>query len=192
MFTIDTKDKSGEIDLQVVANEGRNPMEEYYVNNLALTQFTASPDKISPVLDVTFDGVNILENDIVSASPLINVTLKDDNQFLLLDDTQSFTLLLEYPDGEPRQINNDSPEVSFVPATQGSSNKARLEYNPMLEQDGTYKLTVNARDVSDNVAGSSSYEVRFRVFNEEMVSNVFNYPNPVSYTHLTLPTTPYV
>jgi len=180
VFKIGTKDKSGEVNLQIIANESRNPTEEYYINNLALTKFTTSPDKISPVLDVTFDGINILENDIVSANPLINVTLKDNNQFLLLDDTQSFTLLLEYPGGDVRQVDNDSPAVIFIPATDGSNNKARLEYNPQLEEDGTYKLTVNARDASENIAGNSSYTVSFRVFNEEMVSNVFNYPNPFS------------
>jgi len=170
---------SGDYRLQLTLNKAKNPSEMYYFNNLGFTEFQVVGDQVSPVLDVTFDGVPILENDIVSAEPLISVTLKDENQYLLLSDTQLFELALMYPDGTLQQVDVSSPEVQFTPAT-GDDNKARLDYNPSLQADGTYKLMVRARDASSNVAGESVYEVSFRVYNEEMVSNVFNYPNPFS------------
>ena len=40
----------------------------------------------TPFLDVTFDGVHILDEDIVSPVPLISITLDDENEFLLLNE----------------------------------------------------------------------------------------------------------
>lgn len=180
VVTIESTDLTGKYSLEYIANPQKNPTESYYHNNFALTSLDVNSDHIAPVLDVTFDGIQILDNDIVSAKPLINISLKDENEFLLVNDTSLFTVLLESPNGEIQQIDMNSPDIIFYPATEGSVNKARLEFNPHLTTDGTYKLTVNAMDVSQNVAGQSSYEVSFRVFNEEMVSNVFNYPNPFS------------
>lgn len=170
----------GKHQLRLEVNRPKSPMERYYFNNLGFAEFKVYPDGTDPVLNVTFDGVHILDNDIVSGEPSIRVELKDENQYLLLTDTQGFDLVLEHPDGLVTQVDKNSAAVIFTPATAGEGNEAILEYNPQLEQDGTYKLSVRARDATGNIAGNSEYSVSFRVFNEEMVSDVFNYPNPFS------------
>jgi hypothetical protein len=48
-------------------------------------------------MDVTFDGVHILNGDIVSAKPKIVITLKDESKFLALDDTSLVTVFVKYP-----------------------------------------------------------------------------------------------
>ena len=174
-----SRDLLGKYQLRLEVNEAQSPMERFYFNNLGFTEFEVYSDKIDPVMDVTFDGVPILENDIVSGEPLIAISLKDENRYLLLTDTQNIELALQYPDGTVREVDVHSSEVVFTPAN-GEDNTARLEYTPDLVLDGTYKLEVNARDETNNTAGRSKYSVSFRVFNEEMVSNVFNYPNPFS------------
>jgi len=179
-FDYDTRQLLGEYQFQVELNETRSPEEVYYFNNFGLKDFKVSPDKINPLLNVTFDGIVIMDQDIVSSNPLITIELLDENPYILLENPENFTVLLQSPSGDISQVTIDDPALDFYPAQDGDKNKARIEYNPELLEDGEYTLTVEARDESNNSSGDKNYEVRFRVFNEEMVSNVFNYPNPFS------------
>jgi len=179
-FTYNTRQLLGEHQFQMELNPSHSPLEEYYFNNFGLEEFKVTPDKINPLLDVTFDGIVIMDQDIVSSNPLITVQLLDENPFILLESPENFTILLEYPSGDLEQISIDDPALEFYPAIEGDDNESKIEYNPELKEDGEYKLTIVATDESSNSSGDKNYEVRFRVFNEEMVSNVFNYPNPFS------------
>ncbi len=69
-------------------------LEQYHFNNYAVKAFYVTTDKINPLLDVTFDGVRILDGDIVSAKPTIIIQLKDENKFLALNDTSLFAIYL--------------------------------------------------------------------------------------------------
>ena len=53
---------------------------------IAQTSFSVIKDHTNPILDVTFDGVHILNNDIVSPNPFIVIELDDENPFLILSD----------------------------------------------------------------------------------------------------------
>ena len=72
-------------------------------------------DKFNPMLDVTFDGVHILNRDIIAAKPHILIKLKDESNFLALSDTALFKLQVLYPDGK---LHNYffSDSVRFNPA----------------------------------------------------------------------------
>ncbi len=179
-FEFNTKDLVGDYQFQIEVNPDKSPMERYFFNNFGVTTFSVTTDKTNPLLDVTFDGIQIMNNDIVSAKPFIQIKLSDENPYLLLENKDDFTLTLEYPNGEFEELSSDDPAFLFFAASDGQYNEARLEYRPSLELDGTYKLKVNAIDASSNSSGGNNYEISFRVFNEEMVSNVFNYPNPFS------------
>jgi hypothetical protein len=177
---IDTKGFRGDYVLQMQLNPDLNPKEKYYFNNFGLLSFNVKQDSINPLLDVTFDGVQIMNDDIVSSKPLIRIELDDSNPYLLLDDPTSFVIALTAPDQEQVQISVDDPSINFLPAESGEENRAVIEYNPEFLEDGRYTLSVQSRDASGNSSANLDYEINFRVFNEEMVSNVFNYPNPFS------------
>ncbi|MDF1694534.1 MAG: C25 family cysteine peptidase [Saprospiraceae bacterium] len=179
-FNYTTRALLGDYQFQILLNPDKSPKEDYYFNNFGIEEFKVTPDKTNPLLNVMFDGMIIMDQDIVSSNPMITIELLDENPFLLLESPENFTLLLQDPNGETRQISIDDPEVDFYPAQEEQENKSRIEYNPELLTDGEYKLTVEAKDESSNNSGTKNYEVRFRVYNEEMVSNVFNYPNPFS------------
>jgi len=161
--------------------------EQYYFNNVAFIDFHAETDKINPILDVTFDGLHILNRDIVSAQPLITVTLDDENPYFIFDsedDTSNFQLFLLTPgqtglatlrfkDG----LGNEN--MRFIPAT-GSDNKCTIEYEPNFTQDGTYKLLIQAKDKSANASGDIDYEIEFEVVTKSTITEVMNYPNPFS------------
>jgi hypothetical protein len=157
--------------------------EQYHFNNLAVLRFLTDQDRENPVLDVTFDGIHILDGDLVSARPEIQVTLDDENQALLLNeptDTAFFKVFLTDPSGTIQRIyfREGAQEVlQFVPAT-GPSNVSKVFYRPIFTQDGIYEFTVRASDKSRNNSGDHDNTVRFEVIDHPTLSEVLNYPNP--------------
>ncbi|MFO7723285.1 MAG: C25 family cysteine peptidase, partial [Bacteroidales bacterium] len=74
--------------------------EQTHVNNIGEKFFLIYPDQQNPLLDVTFDGIRILDGDLVSARPAIEIMLNDENRFFLMDepeDTALFRIYLKYP-----------------------------------------------------------------------------------------------
>lgn len=152
--------------------------EQVHFNNFMYRNFAVNADNYKPVLDVTFDGVHILNNDIVAAKPHILIKMKDESDFLLLNDTSLFTVQLQYPDGTLRQFYFNTDTLVFTPATSGADNTASVDFTPYLTDDGTYQLIVHGKDRTGNTAGITDYTVSFEVYNKPMISNMFNYPNP--------------
>lgn len=149
-------------------------------NNIIKIPFTVKGDEINPILDVTFDGRHILNNDVVSAKPLILISNKDENKFLKLDDPNKFTILLKKPGISAwDSVKITDPSIIFKPAVT-TENKAIIEYRPTLPMDGIWSLKVQARDMNDNKAGDNFYSIDFTVYNKPMVTNFYVYPNPFS------------
>ncbi|HEY6978328.1 MAG TPA: C25 family cysteine peptidase [Chitinophagaceae bacterium] len=179
IYPIDSKIFNGNNTLFLDVNPENAQPEQYHFNNFLYKNFSVSTDNYKPVLDVTFDGIHILNNDIVSAQPHILVKLKDESKFLLLDDTSLFKIQLQYPDGSLRRFYFNTDTLRFTPATTGSAdNTASVDFTPYLPQDGTYQLLIHAQDKTGNPAGNADYSVSFQVYNKPMISNMFNYPNP--------------
>ena len=161
--------------------DNHHQLEQYHFNNLGALRFTASKDLINPFLDVTFDGVRILDADIVSAKPEINIQLKDNNLKLLINDTSLMKIHFVYPDGSYHRVIFDGTQFVFVAAdsTQlNKSNNAAAILKPVFALDGIYHLFVQGYDRSGNASGNFAYQVSFEVINKQMISNVLNYPNP--------------
>jgi hypothetical protein len=186
-FTIDTKDLPGLNTLYLAVNPDNDQPEQYFFNNFLYKTFFVREDKYNPLLDVTFDGVHILNRDIVSAKPHIQIKLKDENNFLALNDTAGLTLRLRFPgEQNARTYRWGSDTLRFTPANPtGGDNTATVDFYPALTKDtedagGEYELTVSGKDINNNRAGATEYRVTFQVFNKPMISNLLNYPNPFS------------
>jgi hypothetical protein len=172
--------------LWIEVNPNNNQPEQYHFNNFGNIFFTVKPDKINPLLDVTFDGVHILNGDIVSAKPLIEIMLKDENKFLLMSnvsDTSLFNVFIQNPGASSANriyFRNSSGQenMRFYPASSSSDNKCRIEYNANFPIDGTYKLIVHAKDISKNKSGYNDYQIDFDVINKSTITEVMNWPNP--------------
>ncbi len=131
-------------------------------------------------MDVTFDGTHILNGDIVSAKPDILVTLKDENKFLALNDTGNFAVYTTAANATTQQrIYFNNPQLQFTPAVL-PNNSCKLNYKPILAQDGMYSLDVKASDRSNNASGQVDYKIQYEVINKPMITEVLNYPNPFS------------
>ncbi|MCI1751330.1 MAG: C25 family cysteine peptidase [Flavobacteriales bacterium] len=157
--------------------------EQYHFNNIAELRFLTQQDLENPVLDVTFDGLHILDGDIVSAQPEIQVTLDDENTTLLVDqptDTALFRVFLTDPSGTLKRIyfrEGGQDVLQFVPAN-GPSNVSKLFWRPVFAQDGKYMLSVRASDKSHNNSGDRDNSISFEVVNKSTITSVLNYPNP--------------
>ncbi len=149
-------------------------------NNFVNIPFTVAKDITNPILDVTFDGIRIQDGDIVSPKTEIHISLTDENPNLPIQDTSSFRIFLTHPDGQITPVRFNQQNVNFIPASGDDKNQAAVLFYPELEMDGTYELTVQGWDASRNISGDYAYQQSFKVFNENMISNVLNYPNPFS------------
>ena len=182
-YLLDTKDLRGVSSVFVNFNPDFAQPEQYLFNNYQNITLSVTPDQTPPNLDVTFDGVRILNKDIVSAKPLIVITLKDDSRYLPLNDTSLFTIKLKLPDGSLKKVNFDGDTLRFIPASLdvvGKENAATVHYRPYLQADGEYELIIFAKDRSNNPSGAIDYSIAFEVVNKSMISNLLNYPNPFS------------
>ncbi len=153
--------------------------EQFHFNNVAQIAFDVNRDKINPLLDVTFDGIHILNGDIVSAKPNILIGLKDENRFLALNDTANFKVFVTKPGSSVETRLYFNNELEFIPA-QLPHNSCKINYKPVLGQDGVYLLHVYATDRSVNVSGQIDYKIQFEVVNKPSITEVLNYPNPFS------------
>jgi hypothetical protein len=184
-LSISTKDFPGDNVLFVDVNANNDQPEQFHFNNFLYKNFYARLDKTNPLLDVTFDGVHILNRDIVSAKPHIQIRLKDEAKFLLLNDTSLSLVQVKYPDGNIRTFNFDGDTLRFVPATSGEDNTATIDFNPAFlgatdAEGDEYELIVRGKDRSNNRSGDAEYRISFRVISKPMISNLLNYPNPFS------------
>ncbi|MGE4288537.1 MAG: C25 family cysteine peptidase [Salinivirgaceae bacterium] len=155
--------------------------EPYYFNNLAQKSFYVKADQTSPMLDVTFDGIHIMDGDLVSAKPEIVIQLTDENPYIALDDTTLVSVYIKsHKTGIEEKIDlKNNPEITFIPADL-PNNKAQIIYRTQFPDDGVYELRVQAADASGNESGSHDYLISFSVINESTITQVFNYPNPFS------------
>jgi len=120
------------------------------------------------------------------------MTLKDENKFLLLNDTSSFIISLQTPSGNiPQRIyfrNNGVENMQFYPATSLANNTCKIEWTPVFSVDGNYQLFVKAMDRSGNISGNGyrnttplndfDFQIMFQVINKSTITEVLNWPNP--------------
>ncbi|MBL0341431.1 MAG: hypothetical protein IPP71_11100 [Bacteroidetes bacterium] len=173
--------------LWIEANPRFDQLEQYHFNNLAEILFRVNRDITNPILDVTFDGTHIINGDIVSGKPEIQIKLKDENKYLALNDTSDWQIFLKDPDGIQTKLSFEPVSCSGIGTSMMKwcpanlpQNTFRIEFKPSLLKDGVYELWVQASDISGNISGDNNYRITFEVINKATITEVINYPNPFS------------
>jgi len=178
--TYPTMTLSGNNYLTVFANPGFQQPEQTLDNNYVQFPFQVIVDKINPIMDVTFDGVHIADGQIISPDPEILINERDENKFLILNDTSDYNVKLQYPGSpQPKNIYFSNPKVQFIPGNQ-SRNNSEIKFQPGPLADGLYFFSVQASDASGNLAGLSPYSIHFQVVNQPAISKFYMYPNPMT------------
>jgi hypothetical protein len=182
-FQLDSKAYPGTNTIYVEVNPNNNQPEQYHFNNFLYKTVYVSGDSRSPTMDVTFDNVHILNGDIVSARPHIQVRLTSQSNFLLLTDTSSVNVQVKFPDQSLHSYQFNTDTLRFIPASNGNNNTAMVDFNPafltQFNQGGDdYQLIVTGKDAIGNTAGVIPYRIDFKIITKPMISNLLNYPNP--------------
>jgi hypothetical protein len=178
-YQIDTRLFPGLNTLYIDVNPDNDQIEQFHFNNFAYRNFYVLADSTSPLLDVTFDNMHILNNDIVSAKPDILIKLTDEGKWQLLDDTSLLSVQVRFPgETDARRYHFSSDTLRFTPPSNATENTATINFNPHFAEDGNYELIVSGKDKMGNGTKGTQYRVAFEVINKAMISNLMNYPNP--------------
>jgi hypothetical protein len=168
-YTMQTSSLSPATVHSVKAQISLNKPEFYQFNNSINQTFYVSRDSINPTFSVTFDGKEINNGDIVSAKPVVVITMKDNSPLPL--DTTMFTLVF---DNVPMNFNRPDLKFSYIPYP---NSQATITWNPVLADD-KHTLEILGKDASGNFFDTVSHRYEFNVFNTPDLINVYNYPNP--------------
>jgi hypothetical protein len=131
-------------------------------------------------------GLQALRLPFVSTQPTLEIQVRDDNPFLVLDDTSHVDVYLKggSPERDPalgslfRRIPFTSEALEFMPPDSGGADPARMVYEPDLPaRDSTYTLKVEAEDARGNQV--EPYQGSFRVQQKQVIDDVYPYPNPM-------------
>ncbi|MBC3542097.1 C25 family cysteine peptidase [Rufibacter sediminis] len=176
---ISTLEMKGSSRLRVTVNPRILPEQNYLNNTLEIPFTSLLAPGMPPVLDVAFDGVRILDGDIVSPSPLVSIVLQDNNRKIPITDPTSVKVYLKRPGSEFEELNlSANSNIRWYPAD--DKNDFRVEYHPEKLENGKYTLEVQGFDALGQRAGSERYSVNFEVINESTITNFYPYPNPFS------------
>lgn len=167
--------KSGENRLEIFANP-RIQREQTFRNNQVDmgSYFIVEGDNSTALLDVNFDGIYIMDGDIVSPNVLITALLKNDQTLLYKKDTVGLDLYLKQncESCNFKRVSFSNPNLTWTPASEDEDFKVSLIPGPL--EDGIYTLRVVNEDSSE------PYEITFEVINESQITNFYPYPNPFS------------
>lgn len=167
--------RAGETELEVFANP-RIQREQNFQNNLIDlgVAFEVEGDNSSSLLDVNFDGIYIMDGDLVSPSVMVTALLKNDQTLLYKKDTLGMEIFLKQTcEGcQFNKINFSNPNLTWTPASENES--FRVSFIPGPLADGIYTLRITNED------SPQPYEITFEVVNESQVTNFYPYPNPFS------------
>ncbi|WP_035455306.1 C25 family cysteine peptidase [Algoriphagus terrigena] len=167
--------RAGQTELEVFANP-RIQREQTYQNNLIDlgVAFDVEGDNSTSLLDVNFDGVYIMDGDLVSPNVMVTALLKNDQTLLYKTDTLGMELFVKKNcEGcQFDRVNFSNPNLTWTPASENES--FRVSFIPGPLEDGLYTLRITNED------SPQPYEITFEVVNESQITNFYPYPNPFS------------
>ena len=169
----------GDNTLSLVFNPQIQP-EQIYNNNSIDYHFSVIPDKINPILSVTFDGRQIQNNEIVSSKPLIQISLKDENLFRIRTDTVGLEMSLKScKTCSFKRIHFSNSDISWK--VNFIDNNFIIKYLPQNLKEDTLTLRVQGKDLAGNLAGNQSYQISFRIVQKNELKSWLVYPNPFEF-----------
>ncbi|MDP3147694.1 MAG: C25 family cysteine peptidase [Ignavibacteria bacterium] len=155
-----------------------NESENFSFNNFVEKKFFINYDTLRPTLKVLIDGREIIDGDIVSKEPEIEVSLKDNSPLPINKNNFSISI-----DNIPLEVANIRDSIIPYP-----NNETVLKWKELSLKEGEHFLVVKAKDSTgiDFDADTSGRKTVFFTYKANDLKNVYNYPNPfASQTHFT-------
>lgn len=175
----DPKSGSDTIDLFFETTISGNRNELFSYNNTAITRFIVQGDTASPVMEITYDGLNILNGDFIQSNPVINLQFFD-NSRMVINDTSNVKIYRYVNNGYqyvPYFINGEKNPVIEISFPDNNFLQATVIYQPKDLETGVQKFRYVARDITGNLADTVLNEVL--VDDNFRITDIANYPNPM-------------
>lgn len=174
-FEYDHRDKFengwGEMAFEIQIDPNNNITELYKDNNKFRIPFFVKKDTTtsitSALLNVTFDGKEILDGEYVSSNPSILISVDYQSSQTITDSTS----LDIYLDG--RRI----PHSDLKMNPNQSADNFSYDYKPLLN-DGEHYLKIAGKNAIPFSVENLLYEKIFLVSSKAKILDVYNYPNP--------------
>jgi hypothetical protein len=166
-YIIPTSNLIFEHNVKAVANFPGNEL--FTFNNFASNSFFVARDSVNPNFYILVDGKEIINGDLVSKTPTIKISVKDNSPLPL--DTTYFTII---HNNVPLTFNNPDLKYSY---TSFPNSEAVVEWTPTLKQ-GRHIIDVLAKDASGNFFDTTFHRTVFFVYDEDDIAQMYNYPNP--------------
>lgn len=145
--------------------------EIYTDNNYLSVPFFVRADANRPVIQLSFDDVEIFDGDYISSDPDIKIKIFS-NSLIPITDTSSVEIYLN-----EGRICYDKNYHSINYSFSNSNPKMLISYKPVLE-DGEYNLKVIAGNPNNSLIEKTVVQKMFKVSMNARLLNVCNYPNP--------------
>jgi hypothetical protein len=152
--------------------------EQYNFNNQMLKEnyLQVIPDLQPPVLDVTVDDRYLMNGDVVSPTPVVNVKIIDENIFWFKTDTIGIQIFIkDLGTSVNKRINFTNPNLTWSPASVEDDFLITFQLNLTA---GEYELSVQGADASGNSSGPIPYTVSFVVTDDLHIQFGEPFPNP--------------
>lgn len=178
----------GIIDVLVKVNPEILPEQDYSNNSFRLT-YLVKREFLNPLISVAFDGRRIYDGETVNKQPSIDISIWDENEFLVKDDTLGIQITIT------KLCQNDSclPIPYFFANGSLPNNPYQIDYSyspsgsnfdisllPEQFEPGLYVLTLQAQDASGNLAGNNLFQISFEVKQGLAMTHVYPVPNPMN------------
>jgi hypothetical protein len=167
--------RPGETELEVFANPRILREQTFRNNQIDLgVAFEVEGDNSTSLLDVNFDGVYIMDGDLVSPNVMVTALLKNDQTLIYKKDTLGMEIFLKQNcEGcQFAKVNFSDPNLTWTPSSDNES--FRVSFIPGPLEDGIYTLRITNED------SPQPFEITFEVVNESQITNFYPYPNPFS------------
>lgn len=161
----------GDYTLEIDINRNKNVIEQTYLNNYGSLKVKVEDNNVADELNVTFDGKEIFNNEIVSAKPKIEIQLRKPKEAEIISDRKSLEIYLGNESNNFEKIDISDPRISII---EDSKDVFKILFEPVGLIDGSYTLKVIRR------LQETDYLKDFRIITVESIGNIYNYPNPFS------------
>jgi hypothetical protein len=137
------------------------------------TQLNAIADTSPPVISAYFDIPEFKNGNSVSTNPTLLATLKDESGININSSAVGHEITAKL-DGKTTYILNE-----FISPTIDDSKLINVKYQLQGLEKGKHKLDITAWDIYNN-STTITLEFEVKENNNQKLTNVFNYPNPVA------------
>ncbi|MCB0695358.1 MAG: hypothetical protein KDC19_14050, partial [Saprospiraceae bacterium] len=143
-----------------------------------VTRIWVQEDRNAPLLQVYIDNQPAAHSQPIHQRSEVVVQLRDEQAFLLLQDTQQIRISLTDPTGQIVPLFYSDGSITYSPGSTDNKNVAQASIQPGFQVPGVYILRVQGEDQFGNTASNLLQDIELVFSTTSGFSSLGLYPNP--------------